>query len=449
MTIPLMTGRNYNQDLYNRSLSAAYRVWSRLYDPNYALAREPEAWEKIRRDSTIAQVIDQRLNAVASRTYRVEAASDKPEDETAAAIVEEMIKGIHGFNSARKLLAQAIFRSRAYAYIEGSTKLASYADTVPQMWWAPTRLRDVDPRRIRYRPIRELNEVGVEIIRVATELWSVNREEYQELVHPEYFIKHKYEGESEQRLGYGRGLMDSLYFAWWVRTQVWKSGLEGLERWASGIVIGKVDSFREGSTGKTNEDIRDELLESLSIMKSRHVLVTGKEDEVQVIDGGAPGHQMVVNLLKYLDDAIKNLVLGASMPYGGGEGGSYARAEVEENSSEALVQFDRQKMDEQLTSDLIGLIWYQNRPQFAAIGLGAAKMPHFSSVQEKREDPTVAATIITQMAQAGLPLRLDEVYDRIGFTRPRLDGDDPDEVFEGQAPPMPDLGLPFNATGKK
>jgi hypothetical protein len=72
-----------------------------------------------------------------------------------------------------------------------------------------------------------------------------------------------------------------------------------------------------------------------------------------------------------------------------------------------------------------------NRGVLVAMGLGNARMPRFSSVQEKKEDPQIAAQIITQMGQAGLPLRLDEVYHKIGFSKPR---EGVDEVFEGAAP---------------
>ena len=93
-----------------------------------------------------------------------------------------------------------------------------------------------------------------------------------------------------------------------------------------------------------------------------------------------------------------------------------------------------------MTHDLIGQVWRMNRSNFAALGLADANMPKFSSIQEKRQDPTVVAGIITQMGQVGLPLRKDEVYDRIGFTMPKED----DEIFEPkqQQPQMPG-GMPF------
>jgi hypothetical protein len=431
MTLPLIEGRSFNSELYNRALSSAYRVWLRLYDQDYALAREPDAWEKIHRDPTICQAIEQRLNAVAARSWRIEAATDQDDDAKAAQVIEEILGQVRQFQSARKILAGAIFRARTYAFIEGRPQTFTITDDQPRTWWIPLRLRDVDRRRVRHVPIHTPNPDGGETLSVETQLWSVDKSEYVPMAHPEYFVRVIYNDE-EGRLSSGRGLMDSLYFYWWIKGIIWREGLGGLERWSQGIVIGKIDSLREGITTKQNEDVRDEMFEALRDMRSRHVLVVGKEDEIEVKDGGMQGHQMVTTFLKYIDEKILALCLGSSLPYGGGEsGGSYARAAVEENSAEQLVQFDRQKMDEDLTNSLIALVWRMNRGVLVAMGLGNARMPRFSSVQEKKEDPQIAAQIITQMGQAGLPLRMDEVYHKIGFSKPR---EGVDEVFEGAAP---------------
>tara|TARA_R100001594_G_scaffold128734_2_gene167125 strand:- start:2352 stop:3704 length:1353 start_codon:yes stop_codon:yes gene_type:complete len=442
MTMPLIEGRNFNQDLYNNALSAAYSVWTRLYDPDYALSREPDVWTKIRRDATISQAIEQRLNSVAARQWRVEGYTDEEQDQEAAGLMEDLIKNIRQFNGARKLLACAIFRGRSYAYIEGKYLPLALGDGVTRQWWVPIRLRDVDPRRVRYRPDPIVREDGTEEMRVITDMWNVTRREYLPMEHPEWFVKVKYYGEEESRLGYGFPLIESLYFFWWIKGIIWREGLQGLERWSQGIVIGKIDSFREGGTDKTNQDIRDDLYTALKDMRSRNILVTDKETELEVKDGGMAGHQMVTGFLEMIDKKILGLVLGSALPYGGGEGvGSMARAEVEENTTETLIQFDRTKMDEDLTHDLVSQVWRMNKKNFAEVGLGTANMPKFSSVQEKREDPTVVAGIISQMSAVGLPLRKDEVYERIGFTMPK----DDDEIFEPkqQEPQMPG-GLPFS-----
>ena len=442
MSLPLIISgtSGLNADLYNRALSSAYQMWYRLYDPDYALSRDPDIWNKVRRDSVCAQCIDTRLHMVAGKEWNLEAATDSEADKEAASVCEDIIRHIKNFTEARYLLAMALFRSRSYAFIEGKPETRTWGDGKPRTWWVPYRLRDLDRRRIRFRSIQNYDKQGQESLRVVTELWSVLREQYEELEDPSQFVKMTYRDE-ESRLSYGRGLLDSMYFYVWARGIIWREGLTGLERWSQGILIGKVDSMREGSTGKTNETMRNELFDSLKEMRSRHVLVTDKETELQVVTGGMEGHSMCMDFLKYLDEKLTSLILGSSLPFGGGDGGgSYARAEVEQGTTHAMVQFDRDKIDEALTEDLVGLVWAANFRNLASIGLEGAGMPRFRSHAEKREDPQQAAGVIAQLAGIGLPLKLEEVYRKTGFTMPSED----DEVFEAPQQEAPqEGGFPF------
>ena len=68
-----------------------------------------------------------------------------------------------------------------------------------------------------------------------------------------------------------------------------------------------------------------------------------------------------------------------------------------------------------LTRDLVGALWRMNRQQFSAIGCAMAKPPKFVTVQDKREDPRMAVEVIDKALGAGIPLKKDEVYERIGF----------------------------------
>jgi len=442
MSLPLLVSANsgLNADLYNRALSSAYQMWYRLYDPDYALARDPDIWNKVRRDSVCAQCIDTRLHMIAGKAWNLEPASDSEEDKKVAEICEDILRRIKNFSEARYLLAMALFRSRSYAFIEGKPETRTWGDGNPRTWWVPYRLRDVDRRRVRFRSVQSYDEDGKENIRVVTELWSVLREQYEEMKDTRQFVQMTYRDE-EERLSYGRGLLDSMYFYVWARGVIWREGLTGLERWSQGVLVGKVDSMREGSTGKTNEVIRNELFDALKEMRSRHILVTGKETELQVINGGMEGHSIVMDFLKYLDEKLISLILGSSLPFGGGDGGgSYARAEIEQGTTHAMVQFDRDKLDEAITDNLVTLVWSSNFRNFVNLGLEGAGVPRFRSQAEKREDPTQAAGVISQLASIGLPLKLEEVYRKTGFTMPSED----DEIFEASQQSMGEPGgFPF------
>lgn len=427
MTLPLIEGRNFNSDLYNHALSSAYNMWGRLYNPDYSLSRDPEIWEKIRRDATIAQAIDTRLHMVAGRTWHCEPGAMEEVDKGAASICDELLRHLKDFTESRLQLATACFRARSYAFIEGKVETRTFGDGQARQWWVPTRLRDIDPRRVDYEPVRYYDEDGVERVRVKQQLWSVMREQYEPIT-PENqrrFIRVIYRNE-EARLGYGRGLLDSIYFLWWMKSVVLKEGLQGLERWSQGILIGKVDANREGSTGKTSEAIRDELFESLRDMRSRNVIVMGAEDDIEVRDGGSAGHQMCMDFIKYMDERLLSLILGSVLPFGGAEeSGSYARAQIEAETTNSLIQFDRDKLDESITSDLIEFLWVHNYKNFAQLGMANAAPPLFRTDLAARDNPTEAASIITALSAIGLPMKLSEVYRKVGMSPPGHE----DEVF--------------------
>ena len=74
------------------------------------------------------------------------------------------------------------------------------------------------------------------------------------------------------------------------------------------------------------------------------------------------------------------------------------------------------------------------------MGCGDARPPKFRTQPDKRDDPQAAASIIAQLSAIGLPLKKEEVYEKIGFSQPS----EGDEVFEGKpTEPVEIPGLPI------
>ena len=53
-------------------------------------------------------------------------------------------------------------------------------------------------------------------------------------------------------------------------------------------------------------------------------------------------------------------------------------------------------------------------------------MPYFKTTQQERENAQIAATIITTCLASGIKLKADEVYQKLGFTKPS----EQDEIIE-------------------
>ena len=418
MSVPILRGIAPHGDLYNRALSAIYKYHIRIIDPDYALQNEPEVWEKMWRDPKIAQAMRQRLHAVGGGQWVIEGAGKEDVDHAAAEICEVAMKKIRRFNESRFELCQAIFRGRSYAYIEGRRTRTRLTPNLPVMnWWLPKYLQDIDKRRFQIVPTK-LGWVDGKPVKVTEQLWNVSKAEWEDVVDKRAIVRFVYANE-EARLGYGRGLMESLYFMWWAKQTIWEEGLQGLERWSQGIIVGKVNTMREGGTDTNNLGVANELLDVLHEMRSRHVIVTGTDDEIEVVTGGMEGHQMVMAFLNYIDSCILGLIMGSVMPFGGQEmEGSFARSETETETSERLMQFDRSMLDETLSETLLRLFWTQNQSNLKKLGLGDVDMPHFKTTQQERENAQIAATVISTCLTAGIKLKSDEVYQKIGFTKP-------------------------------
>lgn len=415
-------------ELYNEELSSVYNYSDRLYDPSYALARDPEAYEKILKDSVIAHAIEQRLHMVAGKRWSIEPASDVKEDKVAAGVVEQIVKRIQRFSSSRYNLAEAVIRGSAFAYIENEIRFAPIWDDKPRKWWLPTRLKDVDRRRFSAVP-RKTPEGKIEI---EWRLWNISKGIWIKLT-PEQlqgFIRHIYE-DKETSLGYGLGLLDRIYFYWYAKTKALTEGLAGLERWAQGWVIAKIDGARNASTGKTNEQLVTNFLKELEKQKSRHILAIEKTDDVQVMDAAGQGHGIVKDMIAYLDANIRIAILGSNLPTSATEGGSFALAEVQERSTEALLEYDREILSETLTDDLIRLIWRMNTRNFSDLGLGSAQMPRFVIQQNVIQDSEKESRIAGHLLSMGMSLKKEEIYNKTGYTMPNID----DEVIEGQKIP--------------
>ncbi len=439
-----LTRQNVSGLLYTRAFAAAYRRYLWINDPDYAHTADPEAWFKVRRDPVIKHAIDRRKMAAAGTEWQIVPASDREVDQRAAELLEALVRQIRRFSQARNNMGEAIFRGSSWHRIEGQWRSwQAPEDDQIRRWWLPTQLRHVDRWRFRvarYDPARATQNLPpnpVDPIHTRWEFFSLAANDWIVLPEKErrWFVRSVFE-DLEETFGYGRGLLQSIYFFWRAKEVVLTQGLAGVERWAQGLLSVGIDGARPGDTDRTNDEVADEWIEQLSKHRSEHVIVHDKRDEIQVHAASGTGHQMVKDFLTYLDESITQLILFSVLPTGGGEGtGSLARARVEQESAESSFQADRGSNEEDLQCSLIELVWQLNERTIRQVLLeeGHTEDPRCGQIQlmaPKIFDPQEQIQVIVQALQAGIPLRRDEVYERLGFTMP----DDDDDVLSGQDP---------------
>ena len=176
-------------------------------------------------------------------------------------------------------------------------------------------------------------------------------------------------------------------------------------------------------------------------MRSRHVLVYDKNDEIKVLEPPKGGWDAAKDCLAYLDGAMRVLILGASLPTEAEvEGGSFAMAKVQQSSTAAIVAHDRALLEETITEDVIkNCLWRLNYPTLSYIGLADASPPVFRIRDSKKSDPIIQADLLLKAKQAGLRIKINEAYAKLGYEVPNV-GDECLEPDPAQAPGMPTPG---------
>ena len=325
MTI-MLTGTSPNAELYSRALSNAYRWYYRLIDPDWSIEQDPEIWiKKAWRDPVLAQAMQTRMHMVAGREWQIHPGrkNPSPDDTRAADVVADALARIAKFSEARALLATSVLRGSAYAFTEGTRETVTLAG-LRGNWWTPRKLRNISKQRFIYTPETITHEDGRRSIEVQTRFYPLM--DPWPVVIPQEFaerlIKVIYLDEEDRLTGIGgRPLLESVYFMFWCKAEVMKSGLQTLEKWAGGMLIGKTDlNAQPGEMGRDSDSVRDKMLTTLESMRGRHVGVVDKEDEIEHIDGGA-SNSVFLEFLQYMDDKIVGLILGSVLPFGqGGDG---------------------------------------------------------------------------------------------------------------------------------
>lgn len=445
MTAPFST-RSINDLLFVTLEAAQYRTNFRLYNPDYALANEPDCVEMICRDPAILATLDQFSHEVAATGYRVLPGGKDPWSARLAQHFEELLS-YSNISKAIYELTGAAFWGRAYAYPNGQRRFLSLGGGTPQSYWIPVNIQDIDHRRVIYRPVKEYDKSGRPRIRVVRQLGDPVLGKYEDM-RPEFeecLIETKW-GDTEQRLGYGRGWINSIYFYWRAKTLAVQQGLQGLERWAQGLLYGTVDLDRQGSPGNTNPDLATDFLNKLKNMRSQNVAVIPQgSGEIKVAETNGAGHQIVSWFISYFDSQIARLILGAAMPTGAGESnggdgaaGSQGKASVQASATTRRILFHRKRLEECINQSLFVTIYKANFPQFAAEGLGMAKMPRFKIQDEEHTDPKAILEIIKAGREAGMEIPKNWAHE---VTRIPVPLDD-EEVLPAASSPASPFGMP-------
>ena len=244
-SVPTLYLRQVNDLQYSYALSSAYKSqW--VYDPSMALANEPDIWEIVRNDAVMKGVMNRCVRAVV-RPWKVVAArhSRKKNDRLYADICWDGLSHIDEFDARRRRLADAIFLSRTYGAIMWEKKFVSLAETPKMDWWLPVEIRDIDRRRVHL--VADWSRDGKSKT-VVKKMFDTNTHQWVKIddAMRASMIEWVYEN-TEDRVGYGRGLLEAIYFYHYMKSVTFEKISQGIDRWANGIWKVTLDSLRGAS----------------------------------------------------------------------------------------------------------------------------------------------------------------------------------------------------------
>jgi len=432
-----------------------------------------EAYEALQQDPTVQHSLNYLSLLAAGRDWYLET-QGKEYDGTARCI-EDGLKMLFDFTHARKSMASGILFGLSLLKKEWVQEECVLGG-IKGKWWICKELKEVDPRRIRIeREIENRNNCYWTI-------WSPKYDRFVVIGDKNKSRENKYRkklkermGEekeedceynvqdyiwffsdfSEEMAGYGLGLGHILWSICYIKSKVLQYRAELAETWARPWLIGKLDLAQgvltDMTMGTGYSSITDRIstvLDTLDKMRGRHVLVMGNEDNLEVKEAGAGSDNMMNSFLEYLDRQITTLILGSTLSTMPNQGtGSFSQAKVHETSTDAVVAYHRERIEEVLTRDLIQDFVQRNRLLLLRKGL-----PSRGQIQFKIKDPRqnqqklqIKQQSLPLAVQIGLPLKKAEVYETLGFSVPT----DTDELFTptqqpGRGQEQPGAGgLPF------
>lgn len=427
--------RNQAQQLYVRALSAAYRVSTQVFVPSVWLIKDPEAEEKMRRNADIGHALSLRQSMVAGRQWNLTPRVKNHERSAMALHVgQELMDSIPKFTHARRMLALAFFSGSRFARIHGEHRKLKIGDGKTRVWFVPTRIQDMDWRRFRIK-VDQDGRIPGEQPKAHWQFWDVfGNGDFEPLTKEDahQIIRHTYE-DDESTLGYGRALREQLGFWWYTIEHVINESMMAAEKHGGGILRAKVEGARDAETGLPNSEVIRAWVATLEDLRGRHVLVHDAADEVDVIQPSGTGWAMFKELREEARNTITKLILGAHMNTNATKGGSHALAEVHEDTTESLIQYDREALEETITDDLLkDCLWYRNAANLRELGI-ENHCPRFAITQEKIHDPQIRVQVAATASQMGLPIAKSDLYEQLGF-RPPEDGE---ETVESPQQPQP------------
>jgi len=427
---PDQTSNKHKDQLHNTLMQGMRGI----EDLDFLLNEDDEAYEKILRDAHISGIHRLFKQLVLGQAHSF--VQKDPDSGQLVAIFNHLFSFM-GEDDIQKFLfnlCDAYLKGMTVAKIEGEDVFTRVpGDTQARWWWVPRKIIDVDKQSVQR--IRDVLPDG----RVNW-LWSIFdwRQNTQVMMEDtSEYIWHFYDMvESHPN---GRGIGGSMFYYWHAKAVLYEMMLEGAERWAGGWTVAYIDGLKRKTTDAFagRSDTADWINE-LEKMKSHKTIVLSENDKLEVEQGPTQGHQIITDSIKYVDDKIEILILGADLATMSGGSFALAKQKAEEMQAGPIL-YTRKSIAGAVDKHLVNNnMWRRNLPNLRAMGLGSVRPPKFVMNNAKSFEPAAEIDIIERMSRVGMAVKAPEAYERVGYEQPA-----PGEEVALIGAPQPAAPSPF------
>ncbi|MYE14517.1 MAG: DUF935 domain-containing protein [Gammaproteobacteria bacterium] len=221
------------------------------------------------------------------------------------------------------------------------------------------------------------------------------------------------------------GLARIAAWGWLFKNYTLKDWVRFVEAYGMPVRIGK---FEPGSSDADRQVMWTALANVMPDMAA--MIPKSMEIEWQNADSVRGRSEIYRDLVSYIDNQLSIIVLGQTLTTEAGDRGARSLGEVHDLVRRDIEHSDGAELAATLRRDLIMPLVALNRGE-------RLEYPRVIIEREPPKDLKMLAEVYTSLANLGLPIRKDDVYQRFDIERPE-DGDD---VLEPRAPP-PMPGMP-------
>lgn len=371
----------------------------RLDDLDFALAKDPRAYEKMKRDPQIRSCIRLRQLATASRQVEFLPRVDSPEGRMAAQ-----------------------FASEAWSKVRRPTEtLLNILDAIPEGCSFSECVWKPDPKNFTWYseeiiPVHKNRFVfsldGLLCLKTPHEVF------YGQTVPPRVFIHHRYDPEpadfeypeTEGRLYFGCGEYDRIYPFYLYKYLILRLGFVYVDRLAFPIKVGRYP-YRD-------ESARNETERFLKLLDQHRVAMwpSGEGWDVDFLQTQATGHNVAMDWIAYIDTAIQKAILGSAMMQESGEKGAYALGQAQiQNVFGSTIEFDSASLCDTLENTWVKWLFEMN-------GRDTSLAPKVRQMAAKNIDPGQVVDWMLMLADRGYPVTIEQVSEVTGV-RPAKPGE--------------------------